>query len=88
MQYELEVAKSRFWSMGPLKCCNDDDAIVSTDDDACNSDDDADADLTQPVVAAAFTPQRLSGMFRFRVRCELQAALMRGNGLIAAEVGL
>jgi hypothetical protein len=38
--------------------------------------------------ADGFTPQRLSGMFRFRVRCELQAALMRGNGLIAAEVGL
>ena len=38
--------------------------------------------------ADGFTPQRLSGLFRFRVRCELQAALMRGNGLIAAEVGL
>ena len=35
--------------------CNYDDAFVSTDDDACNSDDDADADLTQPVVAAAFS---------------------------------
>ena len=33
-------------------------------------------------------PQRLSALFRFRVRCELQAAIMRGNGLIAAEVGL
>ena len=33
--------------------CNDDDALVPTDDDACNSDDDA--DLTQPVVAAAFS---------------------------------
>jgi hypothetical protein len=31
-------------------------------------------------------PQRLSALFRFRVRCELQAAIMRGNGLIAAEV--
>ena len=38
--------------------------------------------------ADGLTPQRLSGLFRFRVRCELQAALMRGNGLIAAEVGL
>ncbi len=26
-------------------------------------------------------PQRLSALFRFRVRCELQAAIMRGNGL-------
>jgi hypothetical protein len=26
-------------------------------------------------------------LFRFRVRCELQAAIMLGNGLIAAEVG-
>jgi hypothetical protein len=33
-------------------------------------------------------PQRLSALFRFRVRCELQAAIMRGNGLIAAEAGL
>ncbi len=33
-------------------------------------------------------PQRLSALFRFRVCCELQAAIMRGNGLIAAEVGL
>ena len=33
-------------------------------------------------------PQRLSALFRFRVRCELQAAIMRGNGLIVAEVGL
>ena len=33
-------------------------------------------------------PQRLSALFRFCVRCELQAAIMRGNGLIAAEVGL
>ena len=33
-------------------------------------------------------PQRLSALFRFRVRCELQTAIMRGNGLIAAEVGL
>ena len=38
--------------------------------------------------ADGLTPQRLSGLFRFRVRCELQAALLRGNGLIAAEVGL
>ena len=38
--------------------------------------------------ADGLTPQRLSGLFRFRSRCELQAALMRGNGLIAAEVGL
>jgi len=38
--------------------------------------------------ADGLTPQRLSGMFRFRVRCELQAAIMRGNGQIAAEVGL
>jgi hypothetical protein len=38
--------------------------------------------------ADGLTPQRLSGMFRFRVRCELQAAIMRGNGLIGAEVGL
>ena len=29
--------------------------ITTTDDEACNSDDDADADLTQPVVAAAFS---------------------------------
>ena len=35
-----------------------------------------------------FAPQRLSALFRFRVRCELQAAIMRGNWLIAAEVGL
>jgi hypothetical protein len=35
-------------------------------------------------------PQRLFALFRFRVRCELQAEIMRtrGNGLIAAEVGL
>ena len=33
-------------------------------------------------------PQRLSELFRFRVRCELQSAIMRGNGLIASEVGL
>ena len=38
--------------------------------------------------ADGLTPQRLSGMFRFRVRCELQAAILRGNGLIAAEAGL
>ena len=37
---------------------NDDDAFVFTDDDACNSDDDAEADLPdqcKPVVAAAFS---------------------------------
>ena len=31
--------------------CNDDVAFVSTDDDACNSE----ADLTQPVAAAALS---------------------------------
>ncbi len=39
-------------------------------------------------VARTVAPQRLSALFRFRVRCELQAAIMRGKGLIAAEVGL
>ena len=34
------------------------------------------------------TPQRLAGMFRFRARCVIQAAILRGNGLIAADVGL
>ena len=38
--------------------------------------------------ADGLTPQKLSALFRFRVRCQLQAAIMRGNGLIAAEVGL
>jgi hypothetical protein len=33
-------------------------------------------------------PQRVSARFRFRLRCNLQAAIMRGNGLLAAEVGL
>ena len=41
--------------------CNDDDAFVSTDDEACNSDDDADAVLTQPVVAAAFSVVECDG---------------------------
>ncbi len=53
-------------------------------------------DLKKRAVAVARTaprnnglaPQRLSALFRFRVRCELQTAIMRGNGLIAAEVGL
>ena len=38
--------------------------------------------------ADGLTPQKLSALFRFRVRCELQAAILRGNGLIAAEAGL
>ena len=38
--------------------------------------------------ADGLSPQRLAASFRFRTRCTLQAALMRGNGLLAAEVGL
>ena len=45
----------RHQDLQDVTICNDDVAFVSTDDDACNSDDDAEADLTQPVVAAAFS---------------------------------
>ena len=38
--------------------------------------------------ADGLTPQMLSGRLRFLARCQIQAAIMRGNGLIAAEVGL
>ncbi len=34
------------------------------------------------------SPQRVAARFRFSLRCKLQAAIMRGNGLLAAEVGL
>ena len=34
------------------------------------------------------TPQQLAATFRFQLRAGLQAAVMKGNGLLAAEVGL
>jgi hypothetical protein len=34
------------------------------------------------------TPQQLAAAFRFQFRAILQAAIMKGNGLLAAEVGL
>ena len=34
------------------------------------------------------TPQQLSKRFRFKARAMLQAAILRGNGLLAASVGV
>ena len=50
--------------MTPVAMIYDDDAFVYTDDEVCISDDDADAvdaDLTQPVVAAAFSVVECDG---------------------------
>ena len=34
------------------------------------------------------TPQQLTKRFRFKARAMLQAAILRGNGLLAASVGV
>ena len=48
----------------------------------------ATAEALVSVRADGRTPQQLAATFRFQLRAGLQAAVMKGNGLLAAEVGL
>jgi hypothetical protein len=48
----------------------------------------ATAEALTSVRADGRSPQQLAATFRFQFRAMLQAAVMKGNGLLAAEVGL